>query len=237
MMSTSSSEGTTGAFLRDERGPIRTCVGCRTRAPKQALVRLALATPSGLAGPGVLPDVVVDLHGELPGRGVHLHPTRACATAAIKRGGLAQALRRSPKLTVDALIDGLADQHRLRAMARLGVAHRMKQLAIGEDAVRASLAGVGPQVELLVIASDASDGELSATQGNNMLVLASVNESSAVANEASGPAFGTKGALGRMFGRDEVAVLGVLDRGIADHVAQAMGVASQLTASQRTEAR
>jgi uncharacterized protein len=249
MMSTTAhkSEDT---FSKEERGPIRTCVGCRTRAPKDELVRLAL--PSlGLAPDmlGGLPEIAVDLSGKLPGRGVHLHPSRACATAAIKRGGLAQALKRAPKTTVAELIGALAARHQDRGVALLGTARRAGRLAIGPEAVREAMKE--GRLQLLLVASDAEGaGEALIADGDDdhqhTLVLGDVQTGATGAErgrmtspESSGahePRFGTKGALGRMFGRDEVAVLGVLDRGMADHVAHAMSVASELTASQSTEA-
>jgi hypothetical protein len=64
--------------------PERTCVGCRAKAPKQELVRLARG-PDGSAR--------VDLTGKAPGRGAYIHRSKACFEAATKRGGLSRALR------------------------------------------------------------------------------------------------------------------------------------------------
>lgn len=228
---------------REERGPTRTCVGCRARVAKDELVRLALPGLSdrgaGEGGTTELPEVAVDLSGKLPGRGVHLHPTVACATAAVKRGGLAQALKRAPRTTVDELVTQLADKHQARAMALLGSARRAGRLAMGTEAVREAVAE--RRVELLVLAHDAAGRreELAAAMGDRVLVLG--HPSPVPLDGGGGSDFGSKGALGSMFGREEVAVLGVLDRGLADHVSDAMKVASELrasakTASQKTEA-
>ena len=65
------------------REPERSCVGCRARAPKAELVRVA-RTPAG---------VRVDPHGNAPGRGAYVHPDPACVTAALRQGVLASALR------------------------------------------------------------------------------------------------------------------------------------------------
>lgn len=73
-------------MARQRRGkhvPIRTCVGCRESLPKRALIRL-VRTPEG---------VFVDPSGRRPGRGAYLHDRRACWESALKRGGLAKALR------------------------------------------------------------------------------------------------------------------------------------------------
>jgi len=65
------------------RAPERSCVGCRERAPKAELVRVA-RTPAG---------VRVDPHGNAPGRGAYVHRDRACVAAALRKGALASALR------------------------------------------------------------------------------------------------------------------------------------------------
>ncbi len=197
-------EHTNETLAQQERGPIRTCVGCRTRAPKEALVRLTL------------PDLVVDLAGRSPGRGVHLHPSRACVAGAFKRGGLAQAMRRAPTTTPDALRGAIGARYVERVAVLLGTAQRAGQLAIGQDAVREAMSSVA----LMVLASDAQD-EAAPVPPKARVAKKSWDE--------AGLSFGSKGALGRMFGRDEVAVLGVLDAGIADHVAHAMDVASEMT--------
>ena len=58
-------------------------MGCRQRAPKAELVRVA-RTPAG---------VRVDPHGNAPGRGAYVHRDPACVTAALRKGALASALR------------------------------------------------------------------------------------------------------------------------------------------------
>jgi predicted RNA-binding protein YlxR (DUF448 family) len=60
------------------------CAGCRERAPRSALLRIARA-PDG--------TVRVDLTGHAPGRGGYVHRRIACVEAAVARGGLARALR------------------------------------------------------------------------------------------------------------------------------------------------
>jgi predicted RNA-binding protein YlxR (DUF448 family) len=65
------------------RAPERSCVGCRERAPKAELVRVA-RTPAG---------VRVDPHGNAPGRGAYVHRDPACVAAALRKGALASALR------------------------------------------------------------------------------------------------------------------------------------------------
>jgi len=63
--------------------PVRTCVGCRKRAPVNDLLRVVVRT-------GVL---VPDPRRRLPGRGASVHPTPECLTAAERRRAFARALR------------------------------------------------------------------------------------------------------------------------------------------------
>ncbi|MBI4562260.1 MAG: YlxR family protein, partial [Candidatus Rokubacteria bacterium] len=51
------------------RAPVRTCIGCRGRRPKSALVRL-VREPDGLVG--------LDRSGTAPGRGAYVCPGRGC---------------------------------------------------------------------------------------------------------------------------------------------------------------
>ncbi len=64
--------------------PERTCVGCRARGAKRSLVRVVRA-PDG--------SVEIDPRGRAPGRGAYLHRDPVCLDAALRRGGLARALR------------------------------------------------------------------------------------------------------------------------------------------------
>jgi predicted RNA-binding protein YlxR (DUF448 family) len=66
------------------REPERSCVGCRGRAPKAELLRVA----------GTSVGARVDPAGTAPGRGAYIHRDPACVTAALRKGALARALRR-----------------------------------------------------------------------------------------------------------------------------------------------
>ena len=65
------------------REPVRTCVGCRTRAARSQLLRIA-RTPGG-----VEPDPL----GRVPGRGAYVHRDAGCVRHALRKGALARALR------------------------------------------------------------------------------------------------------------------------------------------------
>ncbi|WP_374929737.1 YlxR family protein [Kytococcus sedentarius] len=89
--------------------PVRTCIGCRGKAPLDALVRLvalpltsAPAEVHGVPRGGEHEDgtprrpgtrVVLDPARRLPGRGAHLHPDAACVERAVQRRAIPRALR------------------------------------------------------------------------------------------------------------------------------------------------
>lgn len=64
-------------------GPVRTCLGCRLRADKSALLRVVAVN-------GV---VVPDSSATLPGRGAWVHPTVECVEKSIARKTFGRALR------------------------------------------------------------------------------------------------------------------------------------------------
>ena len=69
-------------------GPVRTCVGCRTKATRSELLRVVAG-----AGSDGRPAVVPDPAGTAPGRGAHLHPTPECYELAERRRAFTRALR------------------------------------------------------------------------------------------------------------------------------------------------
>ncbi|MDN4479583.1 YlxR family protein [Demequina muriae] len=63
--------------------PVRTCVGCRSKASRSVLVRYVLEGDR----------VVVDENGSKPGRGAWLHPDSDCIALALRRRQFGRALR------------------------------------------------------------------------------------------------------------------------------------------------
>ncbi|UJR81138.1 YlxR family protein [Sandaracinus amylolyticus] len=208
----------------------RLCAGCRRTVPREELLRFAI----GPEAPYLAPDP----QRKLGGRGVSVHPSRKCIELAAKKGGFARALKKGVSIDANALCESAAVLYVMRAESLLIAAARRKKLAIGTDAVRdalrrpersggtAEFAGSRTdrreecEVELLVVAADAEGRreELRAAAeklGRRCTVL------------------GTKGSLGRLFGRDEVGVLGILDRGIADEVVRCAARAAELESPER----
>ncbi|MFC7022557.1 YlxR family protein [Promicromonospora thailandica] len=88
-----------------DEGPVRTCVGCRERDQRSALLRL-VPDPSmhgdAVAGPQ---RIVVDVRACLPGRGAWVHPEPRCLELAERRRAVSRALR----------VDGPVDLGEVRA--------------------------------------------------------------------------------------------------------------------------
>jgi uncharacterized protein len=78
--------------------PARTCLGCRSRADRSALLRVVAR--DGRAVP--------DPSANLPGRGAWVHPTLDCVENAIKRKAFGRALRAEPGLRVEDVLAAVA---------------------------------------------------------------------------------------------------------------------------------
>ncbi|NEE00030.1 YlxR family protein [Phytoactinopolyspora halotolerans] len=76
------------------RVPIRTCVGCRSRAEKSALLRVVVE------GSGPDMGLVPDPDGKRPGRGAYIHPSTGCLDAAERRRAFTRSFRRGGPLDV-----------------------------------------------------------------------------------------------------------------------------------------
>ena len=73
--------------------PVRTCLGCRQRAPRTSLVRV-------VARDG---RVAVDTAARLPGRGAWVHPDPGCVANAVRRRAFGRALRQEGPLDASEL--------------------------------------------------------------------------------------------------------------------------------------
>ena len=73
--------------------PVRTCVGCRARAPRSALLRVV----------SIDSLLVPDERATMPGRGAWVHETPACVEAALRRRAFVRALRVSGQLDTQTL--------------------------------------------------------------------------------------------------------------------------------------
>lgn len=181
-----------------ETHPERLCVGCRQKAERHELVRFALGpTP---------PYVAPDPGRRLGGKGASVHPTRACLSRAIARGGFARAARQPVHLDLAAIVDALVAFEERRASSLLLSAHRRRLLALGTDAVREAMRAGG--ITLLVVAHDAAGRRFEIEKAAERLGTACV-------------VFGDKAALGALLRKNEVGVLALLDAGVSAEFAQA----------------
>nr|WP_131099604.1 YlxR family protein [Streptomonospora litoralis] len=83
--------------IRGPSRPVRTCVGCRSRAAQSDLVRLVVRSGA----------IVPDPDRRMPGRGAYLHADPGCRESAQRRGVWSRAFRTAQSLDtsrVDALL-------------------------------------------------------------------------------------------------------------------------------------
>ncbi|PJJ72678.1 hypothetical protein CLV46_2252 [Diaminobutyricimonas aerilata] len=78
---------------------VRTCLGCRQRDSRSALLRV-------IARDG---QVIVDVAARLPGRGAWVHPTRDCVETAIRRRAFGRALRVDGPLAAEPVLTYLGN--------------------------------------------------------------------------------------------------------------------------------
>ncbi len=189
-----------------EKPSRRMCAGCGRRTGQDDLVRLVV-------GPSA-PFVAVDLGRKLGGRGLSLHPTKACIRSAAVRGGLAKALRGVAEVEPESVERMIVAQLEQRALGLLSSAARKRSLALGGEAVRASLhANKG---DLLIRAKDSRGRGDELARAATALGCATVT-------------WGTKASLGDALTRSELGVLLVLDRGIARAILDCLSHIEALT--------
>jgi predicted RNA-binding protein YlxR (DUF448 family) len=175
------------------KGPLRRCIVTRESGPKEAMIRFVLG-----------PDrqVVPDLAGKLPGRGMWLSARADVLERALSRGAFARAARGQVQLPPDfrarietALKDRLRDQ--------VGLARRAGKAVCGFQQVREWLrAG---RVGVLVEACNGSVSERNRLAGGRDVPQVAVL---------------TAEELGAMFGRDHVVHVAVAPGRIADMLVQ-----------------
>ncbi len=154
-------------------------------------------------------ELAVDLAGKQFGRGAWLHPRLACVTGAAPRG-LARSFKQPVAITAHELVRLLRPAADARALALVSSATRARLAALGSTAVKDALNSGA--AELVVVATDAR------AAASTPWIEQTVAEGQAVA-------FGTKELLGAATGRGEVAVLAILDGGIATALAAAIEIA------------
>jgi len=190
--------------------PIRRCILLGDRAPRHALVRLALS-PDG----HVLPDV----RAKAPGRGAWIGVTRAELETAIAKGklkgALARAFKTGPVLIpndLPALIESALER---AALDRLGLESRSGGLLTGAEKIET--AARSGKLQLLLHAADAG------TDGNRKLDQAWRVGSDREGEDVRGLALPVpRTILAVALGRQNVVHIGLTDPDAARRVGEAL---------------
>ena len=194
----------------ERHDPERTCVLSGKKAPRESLIRLALA-PDGTVAP--------DIRAKAPGRGAWIGVDRKALEEAITKGKLAKALNRAFKTAVNVPAD-LADQIEKAleraALDRLGLEARAGQIITGtEKIVDAARKGT---VELLLHAYDAAaDGTRKLDQALRVGLDLEGSDVRGLAIPA------TRAILSMALGRENVVHLALIAPAAAARVNQALG--------------
>jgi uncharacterized protein len=183
---------TRGGRVKDRDEPERRCIVTRATGPKTGLIRF-VAAPDG--------EVVPDLAGRLPGRGMWVSADAATLLLAAGKGHFARAAKRQVRVP-----DDLAERVEALLAARLvelvALARKAGQAVAGLEKTRAAL--VSGEAALLLQAADGSArerGRLRPPGGENRLI------SCLFAHE-----------LGVAFARDRVIHAAVLAGGLGDRI-------------------
>lgn len=197
--------------LPADAGPVRTCAGCGEKVAARSgdVVRV-------VRGPDEDGKTLVafDLASTAFGRGAWVHPARACLEKAAK-SGLARAFKGPVKVDVAALSHAFLEAATRRVEGLLVTAKRLRKVAVGTDACFAALeAGAS----CVVVATDAKS-------------VVERRELAEAISRGLAVSFGTKGALGALMDRDEVALVAVSHGDIGDEIKRTCRAASAMTGS------
>jgi predicted RNA-binding protein YlxR (DUF448 family) len=187
---TATSDDDAPAEDEPEKGPLRRCIATREVQPKERMIRFVL-------GPGR--EVVPDLAGKLPGRGMWLSARGDVLETALSRGAFMRAARGQVTLPSD-LRARIEDGLRGRVRDLLGLARRAGQAVSGWQAAREWLqAG---RAGLLVQAADGSLAERARFGGRDLPAVTPL----------------TAAELGVVFGRDHAVHVVVAPGRLADAI-------------------
>lgn len=133
----------------EERGPKRTCLGCRKLFARTDLLRFVLA-PQG--------TLLVDYKGRLPGRGAYTCVDSSCIAEAMRRRQFSRTFKREVLPVADDFIaHELSRQIQERICGLIGMARKAHQLLSGSSLILDRLSAGAP-LAFIIVASDVSDG-------------------------------------------------------------------------------
>ncbi|MDJ0391209.1 RNA-binding protein [Roseomonas sp. E05] len=190
----------------EPKGPLRRCIVTRESLPKEAMIRFVI-------GPGR--EIVPDLTGRLPGRGMWLSARADVLERALSRGAFPRAARGQVHLPSD-LRARIETGLRGRLRDQLGFARRAGQAVCGFQQAREWLqAG---RAAVLVEACDGSPSERARLAGRHKVPLVVV-----LTAEELGAVFGREQAVHVAVGRGPIAEKLVQEAG---RLAAVSGIAS-----------
>ncbi|MFC3125181.1 RNA-binding protein [Pseudoroseomonas globiformis] len=180
----------------EPKGPLRRCIATRESLPKEAMIRFVL---------GPERQLVPDLAGRFPGRGMWLSARADVLERAQKRGAFSRAARGQVHLPPD-LRAQIETGLKGRIRDQVGLARRAGQAVCGFQQVREWLQA--DRAAVLVEASDGSPSERARLTGRRdvPLVLAL-----------------SAGDLGSVFGRDHAVHVAIAPGKIAEMLLQEAG--------------
>ncbi len=194
-------------------GPARTCVGCGVVAEKEELVRAtALVRDDGVA------ELAFDVSGK--GRGIHVHPVLGCLERA-SRGGFSKATKGRVHVDVQGWALQIADSLERRALSLLASARSKRAVQAGHDA---SFLAMSQTDTILVVATDAGS-------------VATRREVTGWASEGRVCALATREQLGRVLGRNDIAVLAVMNHSMGHEILRASRHGSALRSAAAASAK
>ncbi|MCQ4162758.1 RNA-binding protein [Roseomonas sp. GC11] len=178
------------------KGPLRRCIVTRETLPKEAMLRFVL---------GPAREIVPDLAGRLPGRGMWLSARADVLERALSRGAFSRAARGQVQLPPD-LRARIETGLKGRIRDQVGLARRAGQAVSGFQQVREWLqAG---RAAVLVEAKDGSPAErdrLAGRRGTPIVLALTAEE------------------LGMVFGRDHAVHVAIAPGRIAEVILQEAG--------------
>ena len=179
-----------GGTSKSRLAPERTCVVTRRSADKAELVRFVMGPDN---------QIVPDLAGKLPGRGIYVSPDRAAVDKAAGKGLFSRAAK-EPVTAGQDLADQVEELLRARLVNTISMARKAGQAVAGFEKVKSML--ISGDAALLFQAQDGSAGMKSKLR------------------PPSGPdSYAdclTSAELGVAFGRDTVIHAALSEGGLAD---------------------
>ena len=172
-----------------ESGPVRRCAVTGERKSPDLMIRFVVA-PNG--------EVVPDIEGNLPGRGIWLSASRDVVNTAVAKRHFAKAAR--AKVTVDnTMADRVEALLTRRCLELLGLARRAGKALAGYDKVRGEL--LARRGALLLEASDGAAGG----RGKVRALAPSLPLVEVFGSTELGPALGREAAVHVVVGRGRLA--------------------------------